>query len=157
MPTADTSPVTAAQPIIGGKRAGPRRDHDVLRRPALQPDRVDENIEQDRRQEQRRGHEVGRDRHQQDGEERQQHARASASSGATRPAGSGRLRVRAINASRSRSLPHVDGAGGAGTQRDRQHGECGRQTGAGAPGAISTPTRPVNTTSDITRGFNRST
>ena len=34
--------------------AGGAADHDVLRRAALQPDRVDEDVEQDRRREQRR-------------------------------------------------------------------------------------------------------
>ena len=41
-------PVTAAQPMAGGKRARQAADHDVLRRAALQPERIDADIEEDR-------------------------------------------------------------------------------------------------------------
>ena len=42
-----TVPVTAAQPMTGGNGAGSTADDDVLRRPALQPHRVDDGIEED--------------------------------------------------------------------------------------------------------------
>ena len=48
-------PVTAAQPIAGGKRAREAADDDVLRRAALQPERIDADIEEDGEGEQRRG------------------------------------------------------------------------------------------------------
>ena len=80
----------------------------------------------------------------------------SASSGATRPAGSGRLAVRFIKASRSRSYHMLmapaapEPSAIASTARKASNGWM-------CAGAISRPTRPVNTTSDMTRGFSRST
>jgi hypothetical protein len=53
--------------------------------------------------------------------DRQREPKPSASPGAMRPGGIGRLRVRSISASMSRVVPHVDGARRAGADGDAQH------------------------------------
>ena len=50
------------------KRAGRPADHDILRRPRLQPHGVDQHVEQDRDGEQHRRQPVGRKSHEHDGE-----------------------------------------------------------------------------------------
>ena len=47
-------PVTAAQPMAGGSAPAKPADHDVLRRAALQPERIDDDIEEDGEGQQRR-------------------------------------------------------------------------------------------------------
>ena len=84
--------------------AGGAADHDVLRRRALQPHRVDDDIEEDREGEQRRREPVGDEaerQHREDGEHEAEAQGLAAASCA--PAGIGRLRVRAISASMSAS------------------------------------------------------
>ncbi len=76
----------------------------------------------------------------------------SAAPGSMRPAGIGRLRVRRITASMSRSYhmliaPHAPAA-------TAMHSTAvNASTGCRWPGATSRPISPVNTTSVITRGF----
>ena len=50
-------------------------------------------------------------------------------------------------------VPHVERAGGAGADRDAEQRGESRSPDASCPGAITRPTKAVNTTSDITRGF----
>ena len=50
-------------------------------------------------------------------------------------------------------VPHVERAGGAGADRDAQQRDKTPITGCMRPGATTSPTSAVNTTSDITRGF----
>ena len=76
----------------------------------------------------------------------------SASPGAIRPAGSGRVRVRAITASMSRSY-HMLMAPEAPAPMAMHKTATAARNGWMWPGATASPTKPVNTTSDITRGF----
>ena len=78
--------------------------------------------------------------------------RPSAAPGSTRPAGIGRARVRVITASMSRSY-HMLMAAAPPAPMAMQSTATRAITGWMAPGAIARPTAPVNTTSDITRGF----
>ena len=55
----------------GGQRPRGAADHDVLRRRALEPHRVDQRVEHDGEAEQRRRQPVAGQRHHQDGEDRQ--------------------------------------------------------------------------------------
>ena len=80
--------------------------------------------------------------------------KARALSGSTRPAGMGRLRVRAITASISRSY-HMLIAPEAPAPTAMQITASAAITGWIGPGARYRPTRPVSTTSDMTRGFSR--
>ena len=152
-----TEPVDRGPADHRREGAGGAADDDVLRRPPLQPHRVDEDVEGDGEGQQRAGHPVD------------EHARASAtepiasmmpkvsaSSGVTRPRGMGRLAVRCMQRVDVGVVPHVERAGGAGADGDaeeRDDGEHGMQL----PGASTCPTSAVNTTSDITRGFIRAT
>ena len=77
---------------------------------------------------------------------------ASASPGATRPAGIGRACVRAIRASMSASY-HMFSAPAAPAPTAMQISAVSAITGCRWPGAMARPTNAVNTTSDITRGF----
>ena len=84
--------------------AGGAADDDVLRRPRLQPHGVDEDVEQDRDGEQRRRQPVGREAHQQHREDAEPDAEVERGlRGPSARAGSGRLAVRRILASRSAS------------------------------------------------------
>ena len=87
------------------QRAGGAADHDVLRRRALQPHRVDDDIEEDGEGEQRRRRASWSARPSvQHREQRQRQAEGAAPRrGSMRPAGIGRMRVRAISASMSAS------------------------------------------------------
>ncbi len=78
--------------------------------------------------------------------------KASASPGATRPAGTGRFCVRAMRASMSASY-HMLSAPAAPAPTAMQISAVAAITGCRCPGAIISPTNAVNTTSDITRGF----
>ena len=77
---------------------------------------------------------------------------ASASPGCTRPAGIGRFAVRVITASMSASY-HMLSAPEAPAPIAMQSSAAKPITGWMWPGATSSPTSAVNTTSDITRGF----
>ena len=78
--------------------------------------------------------------------------KASASSGSMRPCGSGRARVRSITASISRSY-HMFTAPDAPAPAAMHSTATAASNGCSEPGAIAMPTSPVNTTSDMTRGF----
>ena len=78
--------------------------------------------------------------------------RPSAAPGSTRPAGIGRARVRAITASMSRSY-HMLMAADPPAPTAMQSTATAAITGWMAPGAMTRPTAPVKTTSDITRGL----
>src|SRR5690606_25028401 len=74
----------------------------------------------------------------------------------TRPAGIGRRCVRDITASMSLSY-HMLIAPAAPAATAMQSTATQARTGWSDPGARTSPAGPVNTTSDITRGFNRAT
>ena len=76
----------------------------------------------------------------------------SASPGAMRPAGIGRRAVRVITASMSASY-HMLSAPAAPAPTAMQSSAVKPSTGCRWPGATTSPTSAVNTTSDITRGF----
>ena len=76
----------------------------------------------------------------------------SASSGATRPVGTGRLRVRSITLSMSRSY-HMLIAPEAPAAMAMHRTATAARSGCKWPGAAIKPASPVNTTSDMTRGF----
>ena len=78
--------------------------------------------------------------------------KASASPGCTRPAGIGRPAVRVITASMSASY-HMLSAPAAPAPTAMQSSAKNASTGCRWPGATTSPTSAVNTTSDITRGF----
>jgi hypothetical protein len=78
--------------------------------------------------------------------------KASASPGITRPAGTGRLAVRAMTASMSASY-HMLSAPAAPAPTAMQISAKPANTGCIGTGATARPTSAVNTTSDITRGF----
>ena len=102
--SAATWPVAATQPISGGKAPAAPPMTIFCARARLQPDGVDQHVEQDRHGEQRGREPVGRKAHQQHREERQARRRnAAPTARSIRPAGSGRLAVRRIFASRSAS------------------------------------------------------
>jgi len=81
---------------------------------------------------------------------------ASASGGAMRPRGIGRLAVRDINASMSLSY-HMFSAPEAPAPTAMQRMEVKASTGCTCTGAITRPTSAVKITSDITRGFRSAT
>ncbi len=87
------------------RRKGARgaADDDVLRRAALQPDGVDEDVEADGEREQRGRDTLSASPISSTAPTASTTPKPSASPGAMRPAGKGRLRVRAITASMSRS------------------------------------------------------
>ena len=135
------------------ERAGAAADDDVLRRARLEPDRVDHRVVEDRDGEDRRRQPADREPHQQ---HRDRPTSATPKSRADwrsiRPAGSGRLAVRFIPASRSASHHWLSAAAPPGAERDAQdRGEAEHRVDA--PGAASSPHSPVNTTRLITRGL----
>ena len=135
------------------QRAGRAADHDVLRRPALQPDRIDEDVEGDRQRQQLRRHPVDRQPHDHDRADRQHDAESRAPRPASSgPAGSGRIAVRRITASMSRSY-HMLIAPDAPAPTAMHNTATAASTGWRCPGATTSPTKPVKTTSDMTRGF----
>ena len=77
---------------------------------------------------------------------------ASASPGRTRPIGTGRREVRIITASTSASY-HMLSAPAAPAPTAMQSSAVNAVTGCSEAGATASPTKAVNTTSDITRGF----
>ena len=81
--------------------------------------------------------------------------KASASDGAMRPAGIGRLAVRLMTASISASY-HMFSAPEAPAPTAIQRMAIRPRTGWIWPGASTRPAKAVKTTSDITRGFNNS-
>ena len=97
-------PVTAAQPTSTGTAPAAPPDRDVLGRRALEPHRVHEDVEGDRREGERGGEHVHRER-----EERERdgppnaNPKRSALLRLDRVLGSGRCRVRRITWSMSRS------------------------------------------------------
>ncbi len=120
---------------------------------ALQPDGVDEDIEGDRQRQQRRGRQIHRQRHHHDrGDRRAPRRRPAPRPAPCGPPASGACACGVINASMSRVVPHVEGAGGTGADGDTEHRD-GRSTGCRWPGATTSPAKPVNTTRLITRGF----
>ena len=80
--------------------------------------------------------------------------RPSAALGSTRPAGTGRARVRVITASMSRSY-HMLMAADPPAPMAMQSTATAAITGWMVPGAMMSPTAPVKTTRDITLGFSR--
>ena len=54
-------------------------------------------------------------------------------------------------------VPHVDRARGAGADRDAQHRDRGQHRMQIGPAPTASPAKPVNTTSDMTRGFSSAT
>ena len=78
--------------------------------------------------------------------------KVSASSAFSRPPGIGRLRVRSMTASMSRSY-HMLMAPAAPAPMAMHSTAISDSTGCRCPGATARPTAPVNTTSDITRGL----
>ena len=82
--------------------------------------------------------------------------KASAFSGATRPRGIGRLRVRFITASMSRSY-HMLIAPAAPAATATHRIAVAARIGWMVPGAATSPAKAVKTTSDMTRGFSSAT
>ena len=126
--SASIRPVAATQPISGGNAPGRSADDDILRRPRLQPHRVDEHVEQDRRRQQRRRQPVGRKPHQQHREDAQPDPEMKRGlplhpPGRQRPPGRPpHLRVQV------RLIPLVERPAPAGAQSDAQdRGEAERQ------------------------------
>ena len=78
--------------------------------------------------------------------------KSRASSGAMRPRGTGREAVRAIAASISASN-HILSAPAAPAPTAMQISAAMASTGCIEPGAATRPTKAVNTTRNITRGF----
>jgi hypothetical protein len=76
----------------------------------------------------------------------------SASPGSILPAGNGRPAVRRITASISRSY-HMLIAPDAPAPTAMHNTATAASTGCRSPGARNSPTKPVNTTSDMTLGF----
>ncbi len=91
---ADARPSDRRPADHGREGAGGAADHDVLRRRALQPHRVDDGIEEDGEGEQRRGTATftSEAEHHHRADRRASVPKASASPRVTRPAGTGRLR-----------------------------------------------------------------
>ena len=85
------------------KGAGRAADDDVLRRPALQPDGIDDDVEQDRDGEPEGRHPVDREAHDGDRAAASMTPKRQRLAGSILPAGSGRLAVRFITASISAS------------------------------------------------------
>src|SRR6516162_2305497 len=79
-----------------------------------------------------------------------------ASPGIILPAGKGRAAVRRMIASISRSY-HMLIAPAAPAPTAMHNTATAASTGCRCPGAMASPTNPVNTTSDMTRGFRIST
>ena len=108
------------------KRAGGSADHDVPRCPALEPDRIDEDVEGDRQKKQAGSNPVDRDTHDHDGGDRQcrpefQSARRSdAARGYRTVAGAAHHGVDIP------LIPHVDAPRGTCAQRDAQHRDAGK-------------------------------
>ena len=128
-------------------------DHDVLRRPALQPHGVDDNVEEDGEGQQRGRQPV--DQHAERHHRKHRRApgqRSSASPGRMRPVGIGRLAVRDIKASMSASY-HMLSAPEAPAPTAIASTAMTAMNGLVATGAATSPTNAVKTTSDITRGF----
>jgi hypothetical protein len=82
--------------------------------------------------------------------------KASASGAVMRPDGIGRIAVRVITASMSRSY-HMLSAPDAPAPTAMHSSAVNASTGCMWPGAITMPTSAVKMTSDITRGFNSAT
>ncbi len=82
--------------------------------------------------------------------------KASASPGVTRPAGTGRARVRVISASISASH-HMFSAPEAPAPMAMHSRAVKAITGCTSAGARTMPTSAVKTTSDMTRGFSSAT
>jgi hypothetical protein len=78
--------------------------------------------------------------------------KSRASSGAMRPRGTGRAAVRALAASISASN-HMLSAPAAPAPTAMQISAAMASTGCMVPGAATRPTKAVNTTRNITRGF----
>ncbi len=109
------------------KRAGRAADHDVLRRPALEPHRVDDGVEEDRE-----GEQPGRQHVDHQAEEDDREAREHQAEGQRLAGLDAARRNRAVRGARHHRIdvgvvPHVERAGGAGADRDasqrkeRQH------------------------------------
>ena len=81
--------------------------------------------------------------------------KTSASSGCSRPAGSGRFMVLAITRSMSRSY-HMLMAPAAPAPKAMHSTAMTATSGEGSPGARIRPTMAVKTTSDMTRGLSNS-
>ena len=136
------------------QRARRAADHDVLRRRALQPHRVDDDVEEDREGEQRR-----RQR-----DWRRPRASAPTAAHSVRPKPSASLRrdrarrhrraaaCAPCSASMSASH-HMLSAPEAPAPTAMASSAAKPTTGLSEPGAISMPASAVSTTSDITRGF----
>ena len=126
--------------------AGGSADDDVLRRPRLQPDGVDQHVEEDRRGKQHGREPVGRETHQKHREESRGRPRsATPIGGSIRPAGSGRLAVRRIFASMSASY-HWLSAPQAPAPSAMHRIAVKPSTNGSCTGATSKPHRPVKTT-----------
>ena len=102
------------------QRARGAADHDVLRGRALQPDRIDHHVEEDREGEQRRRKQIDQQSQRHDRENRQREAETRRLAGRDaaaryRPAGSARHARVDVGV-----VPHVERAGGAGADGDAQ-------------------------------------
>ena len=103
------------------KGTGCAANDDVLRRRALEPYRIDHDVEEDREGQQRASQEIGDEAQSPDREAGEDEAERQRLAGREiRPFGIGRLLVRRITASISEIVPHVERAGRARADRDAQ-------------------------------------
>ena len=100
---------------------GSAADNDVLRRPALQPDRVDEHVEQDGDRQHARGEPVGGQTHQHDRRNRQHDPEPEGRASLDAPVRDGPLGRPPHDGVDVAVPPHVDGARGPGCDGDAQH------------------------------------
>ena len=102
------------------KGAGRAADHDVLRRPALQPDGVDQDVEQDRDGQDRRSGEIDREIHQDDREGGEADAEVQRRLAVHPAIGQGALLRAAHLGVEVRLVPLVERTGRARAERDAQ-------------------------------------
>ncbi len=101
--SSETPPVTDGPADDRRQGAGGAADDDVLRRRALEPHRIDDDVEDDGEREQGRGDDIDQKPEHDDGKAASVRPKARASPGRSRPAGIGRPAVRDMRASISAS------------------------------------------------------
>ena len=123
------------------QRACKTADDDVLRRAPLQPQRVDADIEEDRKGEQRcQPRELTNRPMMRDRADRKRPAEAQRVAARDRPIGMGRVAVRVISAIDVGIIGHVERAGRARADRDAEQRREGRDR-IDMPGATTMPAR----------------
>ena len=129
-------------------------DHDVLRRRALQPARVDDDVEEAADEREDRGEDVDRAREQNEGERQQREPELERPARGTRPDATGRAFVRSpISGSMSRSSTWLSAdAPPQASARPDHRGNARPVPGQPRAPAII-PQKPVISRSDMIRGF----